>query len=71
MQQQTSARVSIRAHTYRNEPGFSIYGTDSRGRMVKIFSKSRGEAERMRDDIKAGREPEFDAFRKPVEAVAA
>lgn len=59
-----TARLNVRASTYNGQSGFTIRGTDTLGRSVSIFSTSRAEAERMRNQIKAGQEPTFDKQRK-------
>lgn len=48
------AKVSIRATTHRDQPGFSITGKDAHGRSVRIFTKSRDSAERIKDKIRRG-----------------
>ena len=57
------ARVSVRPHTYHRDSGYLISGKDTLGRKVSIFSRSKAEAERMRDDIKAGHDPKFDSMK--------
>jgi hypothetical protein len=63
-----TARISVRAHNFHGQAGYLISGRDSSSRQISIFSKSRPEAERMRDDIKAGREPHFDSERAATKA---
>lgn len=59
-----TARLSVRPHRYHDQDGFLISGRDAYNRGVKIFSRSRAEAERMRGELKAGQEPTFDYQRQ-------
>ena len=59
----TGVRLSVRPYTYHGNAGYLISGSDKLGRRISIFARSKSEAERMRDDIKAGRETMFDSER--------
>jgi len=48
--------VQIRAASYRDKPGFTISGTDTQGRSVKVFSEHRHVAEHIRGKILRGEE---------------
>jgi hypothetical protein len=47
------ARVSVRPHTYRGKPGWSIYGRDCLGRSVKIHTVTETSRDRIVANIKA------------------
>lgn len=48
------ARLSIRAVTYRDKPGFSVTGKDPRGRQVRIFTATRASANQIKAKIARG-----------------
>jgi hypothetical protein len=58
-----NARVTIRASSYRGEPGFSINGRDSLGRRLKIFATTRTAAERIKAKVKQGQSIELQDFK--------
>lgn len=47
-------RLSIRASAYRDKPGFTISGRDEHGRRIRVFTKTRDSAERIRKRLHAG-----------------
>lgn len=55
--------LQIRSKVYRGKPGFSIHGTDPRGRSVRIFAESRVAAERIREKVKRGEEVNVEDFK--------
>ena len=57
-------RASVRSHNYHGKQGYLITGRSSGNGRYSIFTQSKAEAYRMRNDIKAGRNPEFDEYRK-------
>lgn len=50
------ARLQIRRYCYRGENGFLLSGRDHMGRKVSIFTTVHEKAERMRQNIRAGRD---------------
>lgn len=50
----TPARLSVRAGTYRDKPGFGIHGKDTKGRSVRIFTSTRESAERIKAKVARG-----------------
>lgn len=53
------ARISIRGGAYRDESGYTISGTDTRGRRVRVFvpGSTRAEADIVAGNIRAGLDP--------------
>jgi hypothetical protein len=64
-----AARLSIRPTTYRGEEGFLVRGRDGAGRQVSVFTTTRGSAEHIRDQVKAGNQITLDDF-EPREPAA-
>ena len=52
--------ISVRAHTYHDQPGYLISGRDRYDRHISIFARSKGEAERIRQQVKNNQEVTFD-----------
>lgn len=58
------AQASVRQHTYHGKSGYLVSGTGSSSRGYSIFSRTKSEATRMRNEIRRGAEPTFNAYRK-------
>lgn len=56
----STLRLSIRKHTYHGENGYLLSGNGPGVYGTKIFTRTRVEAERMREQIRRGEEPTFD-----------
>lgn len=50
----SGARIAIKAHTYRDRPGFLVYGRSSCGHDgIRIFAKTRTGAEEIKAALKS------------------
>lgn len=54
MSEQVVARIVVRPSTYRGRSGFSVYGTDTFGRRVRVFARTQECAELWRTAFKSG-----------------
>jgi hypothetical protein len=61
MKAQQPMRLSVRATVYHGQDGYLLYGGGRGIYGTKIFCCTRAEAERIKADIKAGREVRFDS----------
>ncbi len=65
------ARLRIRPETYRGQEGFVIGGRDCYGRDVSIFTTTRGSAEHIVGQVKAGQDTTLEDFQpRPSKAEA-
>lgn len=59
--------LQIRPATYRRWPGFVLSGRSPDGHNVRIFTRTRSAAERMREQLRAGEEITLGDFERDTQ----